>query len=208
MTLYKFISTITFLYLTVFSFGQSENITCTIKSDKATYKTGDTPKIIIEIKNNTDSSFYLVKVLDASYRQSRYPYSYFTIEKVNDTTYKTRQVIGCGNEDGIDTADFVMVKPSETFDPYKNQTIVYWDPVIWDPRNFEEKGKYKITYYYSTNEMDFKKWMGWDMNSSWFDWQTKEIKPKLKDTYERLINYFEKLPKVDLVSNEIVIKIK
>lgn len=200
--------TVAFLLLVQKSNGQT--LSCIIKSDKTIYKKRETPKITLEIKNNSDSTIYLVKILDGSYRKTRFPYSYYKIEKLADTSYKARQIIGCGNEDGIDLTDFVEVKPNEKFDPYKDMSPPYTNILmeVNDPANFEKKGKYKITYFYSTNQTEFKKWMGFDMNRSWFDWQTKEIKPDKKETYNKLLLLFEKVPKVDLVSNDIIIEIK
>jgi hypothetical protein len=193
-----------FLFLTTSVFGQP--LSCKIKADKKIYKQGEVPKFTVEIKNSTDTSIYLVNALDGSHRKSRFPYSYFKVEKVADTSYKINLIVGCGNEDGIQMIDFVEVKPGEIFNPYNLPH--YFVTNISDDKNFERKGKYKITYYYSTNEPDFKKWIGFDANFKWFDWETKEIMPDIKDYYQKLLIQFAKVLKADLVSNTITIEIK
>jgi hypothetical protein len=187
---------------------QQTGLSCVIKSGKTTYKKGEVPHISIEIKNNTDSTIQLVKTLDGSEVRWRYPYAYFKIEMVNDTSYHPALVLRCGNYDGIDSDDFVEVKPGGSFDPYKNQTSVYYDYAISDKRNFERKGKYKITFYYSTNEPDFKKWIG-NSDQSWrlYDRSGNVIASK-KPEYDQMVKLFSKVPKVELVSNELIIEIK
>jgi hypothetical protein len=188
--------------------AQTTGLTCTIKPDKAVYKKGEVPRISIAIKNNTDSTIQLVKTMDGSEARWRYPYAYFKIELIGDTSYHVQPMIRCGNYDGIDSADFVQVKPGGSFDPYKNQTSVYHDYTISDKRNFERKGKYKITFYYSTNEPDFKKWVGRsDQSWSLYD-RSGNVNADKKAEYEKLLQLFAKVPLAELVSNELIIEIK
>ncbi|MDO9187078.1 MAG: hypothetical protein Q7W13_13775 [Bacteroidia bacterium] len=201
---------IALLFITVLLNGQG--VVCFIKSDKATYKKGELPIIKVEIKNNTDSTIQLVKTLDYSAFKVRFPPAYFKIEKIADTSYKIiTYERECGNYDGIDSADFVEVKKGETFDPFSNQTPVYSDFKMKDKRNFAKKGKYKINFYYSTNETNFKKWMG-DAYAgqvrNWIDRKTGEAVPEREIEYSKLLKLFSKVPKLDIVSNEIVIEIK
>lgn len=208
------LATIAFLLLTNWSFGQS--LSCSIKSDKLIYKArkikkGKVPIITVEIKNNTDSIVNLVKTLDGSNRRIRFPYAYFKIEIINDTAYRTQDYSYCGNYDGIDTNDFVKVLPGKTFSSYDNQTPVYADYTIYDRKNYVKKGKYKITFYYSTNEPDFKKWMGdpyAGQRKGWFDRKTGKVLPEYKDKYSDLILLFNKVPKMELISNELIIEVK
>jgi len=195
--------------LTTLLWGQ--NLSCTIIAEKSIIKKGQAPKITVEIKNNTDSTILLVKTLDASNMQWRFPYVYFRIERLGDKSYKMEDFERCGNFDEIDSADFVEVKRGETFDPYKNQSQVYADHRVSNPCNYAKKGKYKITFYYSTNQQDFKQWMG-DRYAGqvrkWFDGKTGKIKPEKEAEYNRLLELFKYVPKIDLVSNELIIEVK
>ena len=187
--------------------GQS--LICTIKSDKMIYKNGKLPVVSVEIKNNTDSSFYLIKTLNNSYSRHRYPYSYFVIEKINDTSFEETRISGCGNDAFIKESDFCLVKPGKTFDPFQNDPSPYFSLSLnIAQKNFSSKGAYKITYYYSTNEADFSKWMGNHMRWKWFNFETNKLHPEYKEEYERFMILFDQVPKMDLVSNTLIIQFK
>lgn len=161
-------------------------------------------KLKVEIKNNTDSTIQIVKILDGSDYSRRYPYAYFKVEKIGDTTYRQHKHSVCGNKDCINLTDFVELKSSDSCDIY-NQSLPY-DVTFTDANNFK-KGKYKIIFYYSTNEYDFKRWMG-DSSWMWLDKTTKKLKEDRKEEYEKLLALFAKVPKVSIVSNELIIEIK
>lgn len=206
MTAYRLILTFIFLSLKFVLLGQT--LPCSIKTNKTIYKKGEVPSISVEIKNNTDSTIRLVKALDKSRIQKRFPYAYFKIEMVSDTSYKMRTYGECGNWDNIDSTDFIEVKPNETFDPYKYQSPVYYDYAIKDPRNFEKTGKYKITFYYSTNESHIAEWLGDHQSKNWFDWNKHIYLPGKEREFNKLIALLKLVPKVELVSNELIIEIK
>lgn len=78
-------------------------------------------------------------------------------------------------------------------------------------RILKKKGKYKITFYYSTNEPGFKYWMGdpyAGQRRYWFDSKTGEILQQYKDEYQTLLSLFSKVPQLDLISNELLIEVK
>ena len=165
------------------------------------------PSITVSIKNNTDSTIQLVKALDGSNVRWRFPYAYFKIEKISDTTYKARWYKRCGNYDAIKSADFIKIESGSSFNPYTPGSV-YSDYTISDKRNFEREGKYRITFYYSTNETDFKKWLG-DYNGVNFYFDNKIVlKSERKEEYQKLLDLFTKVPKMDIVSNELIIEIE
>lgn len=207
----------TFLTLTIIGCGQRTtpakvsigvgDITCTISSDSLFYQKGHAPKIKVKIKNNTENVIRLVKSLDGSGQRMRFPLVYFKIEKIGDTSYKVERYARCGNMNGLDTADFVTVNPGDIFNPYSlNQNGPFADYKINDGNNFIKTGKYKITFYYSTNEQDFKKWMG----DSWYEEIDRRTGKPWKENfyYKRLHELFETVPQVDIVSNDLVVEIK
>ena len=94
---------------------------------------------------------------------------------------------------------------------YNKENQVFSDYNFYNRKNFEQKGKYKITFFYSTNQADFKYWMGdpySGQGKKWFDSRTKEVLPKYKDEYEKLLLMFRKVPKLELKSNVITIEVK
>ena len=184
-----------------------DNITCLIESDNEVYKVGQVPNIIVKITNNSDSTILLVNSLDGSSHKMRFPHSFFKIEKLDDTTYKTKSYGRCGNMNSLQPSDFTEVKSGETFNPYSPDKKTFSDYKIKDPSNFIKAGKYKITYYYSTNELDFKKWLG-DGSFDYVDQKTGQLKTLDNEESRNLFSLFSKVPKVDIVSNTLTIDIK
>jgi hypothetical protein len=189
--------------------GQANGITCTLSADKASYKAGEVPRFTVRIRNERDSTIQFVKVLDGSDMQWRYPYSYYEVGKLaGRKSAKPKQVlIICGNMDGISATDFVATAPGQQFNPYQDQSAVYTAAAMPSASDFSKRGRYRVVYHYATNEPDFRKWMG-DMATEWFDWQTGLISPSKKERYEQLETLFAKVPKLNLVSNELLLKFK
>lgn len=185
-----------FICLAVSGFSQS--LICTIQSEKPAYMAGQVPKITIGIKNNTDSTIYLVKSLDASSHKWRYPYAYYKIELVGDTSYLIDKHVMCGNYNDIKIEDFFEVKSGEIFDPYRSHAFT--DHSIENERNFVKRGKYRITFYYSTNQTGFKYWLG--------DAGLAGLKKEKIPEYEKMLDLFKKVPKVELESNAVFVEIK
>jgi hypothetical protein len=189
--------------------GQTSGITCSLSADKASYKAGEVPLFTVRIRNERDSTVQFVKVLDASDVQWRYPYSYYEVSRIpgRKSAKASHMVVRCGNMDGISTADFVATAPGQDFNPYKDQSEVYTAASMPSAGDFSKKGYYRVVYHYATNEPDFRKWMG-DMAATWFDWQTGLISPTKKEEYQQLVALFAKVPKVSLVSNELIVEFK
>jgi hypothetical protein len=195
------------LALPQLTMGQTTGFTCSLASDRATYKVGEAPQFTIRIRNGTDSTVQLVKMLDASDMQWRYPYSYYEVSRIpsRQQVKAGAGIIRCGNVDGISPTDFVAVAPGKEFSPYENQSAVYTN--LWVPGagHFSKKGRYRIVYHYATDELDFRKWLG-DMAWSWFDPKTGQINPSHQAQYQQLMTLFSKVPKVNLVSNELTVE--
>jgi hypothetical protein len=183
--------------------GSGENdLRCIISADKQVYHHGEIPKIIVEIKNNSNEPVILVKELDGSENKWRFPHAYFTITKIGDTAYKTRFTGRCGNMNQIRPGDFVKVKPGSTFYPYyhfypeRPDNVYAHDFRLFDSANFSATGKYLIRFYYSTNEADFEKWKG--------RFSGEPTEKQLKE----MIALFAKVPKIELESNKLMIEVK
>jgi hypothetical protein len=174
---------------------------CSISSDKKIYRQGEIPKILVGITNDSNATVYLVKVSDGSELKWRYPYAYFEIFKIGDTAFKPKFYGRCGNVDDITTASFFEVQPHAIFNPYKidftdrPDNIYSYDFRMYDSGNFSAPGKYLIRFYYSTNETNFKKWRG------------RMYKEPGKEDYETMIRLFSKVPKIELVSNDLIVEV-
>lgn len=180
--------------------GQSA-FTCKLTIDKAVYTVGETPALSVEITNNTDSAIYLVNALEASDLKWRYPYSYVEIEKIGDTTFALPQLERCGNYNDIEIDDFLSIKPYGTFNPIAHYTPYAFDKWLDITGNVFSKGKYKVVYFYNTNESNFNKWKGSGVDLKYLSPQEKTIK-------NQITNLFNKVPRIELKSNEVFFEIQ
>jgi hypothetical protein len=176
---------------------------CIITSNKIMYQRGETPAITVEIKNNTDSTAYFVKVLHGSDDKRRFPYAYFTITKVGDASYKTKTYLHCGHLNAIKVADFVKVKSGDSFNPFEitgangEKEIMYaWDNKLRDTANFSAPGKYIITFFYSGMENNFAKWSARYRDTMSY-----------KDFLQMRALFFVHVPQINIVSNELLIEV-
>ncbi len=209
----KYYHILLFLFSINCFFGQT--LSCLIRTDKEIYQTKDIiahkyPIITIAIKNNTDSTINIVTGLDGSSSRQRFPYAFFNIQLLGDTAQQDRKGY-CGNYDGIHTDAFIKIDAQQTLVSDTKENILFYDHFLYDKNTFQRKGKYKISFYYSTNETNFKKWMGdkyIGQQYKWFDSQTGNVLPEYKDEYNELVVLFSKVPKTELTSNEITIEVK
>lgn len=167
-------------------------LSCTLTVSKTRYKTGEVPALKVSIVNQSGKEIYLVGSLDGSDLKWRRPYCYFTIEKPAPGDISIGR---CGNMNRLRAEDFVRVGPGEAFDPY--QSIDHYgffrDYTIMNPETFKATGIYKIKFHYSTNSSVIDDFTG-DRGA-----------PSRNPDSLQLLSLFEKVPKVDLVSNEIEI---
>lgn len=197
-----------------------DGINCIIQAKDTILKIGEVPEINIVFENNTDTTIYLIKSLDASSHKWRYPHAYYTIEKLDDKNYSMELISRCGNMDGINVADFIKIKPTEKFSPVKINHSYFSDFSANNPNNFKEKGKYKITYHYSSISDDLTDYMGDDMRMNIFDFETSKVDSinppsfifNVNKKYEKQISELEKLlskvPKIEIESNSIIIEVR
>lgn len=180
-----------------------EKYLCIISADKEIYRPGEMPRFIVEIKNNSTEPLLLAKVLDGSDLKWRFPYAFFTITRIGDTSYTTQFPGRCGNLDDIRPDDFVEVKPNSTFYPYqvhfptRPDNIYAYDYKFVDPVNFSQPGQYLVRFYYSTREDDFKNWRG--------RFYGREPDPVV---YQNMLYLFSKRSKLELVSNKLIIEVQ
>jgi hypothetical protein len=167
-------------------------LTCTLAADKSTYKIGELPRLKVDIINTSKKDMYLIGSLDGSAVKWRMPHCYFTIQKpVSDSTRLAR----CRNMNPLTPGNFILVKAGERFNPYQaiDEYGFFTDHRATDTATFRNPGVYKIRFYYSTNSTNIRDFMG--------DLPSQQDKTK----NQQLHTLFEKVPKVDIVSNEIEI---
>jgi hypothetical protein len=170
-------------------YANSQDFECIITTAKKEYTIGETPEIKISISNKTERDVYLINSLAASEGKSRYPYSYFTIQKpANDSL--TNGSLSCGFTNQLRKEDFWLIKSGESFDP--NKSVGSYE--IKRKEHFRNAGKYKITYYYSTKSTTFERYLGVGHVLS-------------KDQEEELKELFNKVLHIELRSNTLEIEI-
>jgi len=191
------ITSFAFLFLTAFKYEpglkKTPMLTCTLKSGKTQYRIGELPDLAVEITNNTGKDIYLIGSLDASDMKWRMPYCYFTIEKPKPDTMR---LFGrCGNMNTLRTEDFVLVKAGQKFSPYQSVDNYgfFTDHTIANRETFKNPGVYKIRFHYSTNSKEINDFMG-----------DRPFRSNRADSI-KLNSLFNKVPKVELESNEIQI---
>lgn len=202
------------------TFGQNQEIVCSLSAENRIVNLGETPQLKLIFENKTDSTIYLIKSLDASSYKWRYPYAYYTIEKLDDEDYKMERYSRCGNMDGIDSTDFVKIEPNDKFDPIKFNHFYFSDFSVRNPNNFKNKGKYKITFHYSTKSKNLNEYMGDDMSMGFYEIEliygdsinppkiVNKINNENQEKFLLLEELFSKVPKIEIESNSIVIVVK
>ncbi|RZK09578.1 MAG: hypothetical protein EOO46_13445 [Flavobacterium sp.] len=193
------IASLTFVFLTAFnhrgSLEKTASLTCILKSDKTNYKVGELPDFKIEIINNTEKDIYLIGSLDGSDIKWRMPYCYFTIQEPKPDSV---DMVGrCGNMNTLKPQDFVLIKAGAKFNPYMslNEYGFFTDHTVTNSQTFQTPGVYRIQFHYSTNSQKLDDFMG--------DRPLQQDKAKR----QKLVSLLQRVPKVDIVSNEIEITI-
>ncbi|MET0394245.1 MAG: hypothetical protein ABW019_13955 [Chitinophagaceae bacterium] len=169
-------------------------LTCTLTSDKAVYTVGELPRFTVRIINQGTEDIYLPGSLDGSDVKWRFPHCYFSISKpVPDTP----RMLRCGNMNTLRPADFRLVPAGQPFDPYLNSKDhgFFSDYFATNPGTFKHPGTYRIRFHYSTNSQELSGFMGdnWPRDGGADSLQLQAL--------------FKLTPKVELESNEIVIRI-
>lgn len=173
-------------------------IECKLSSKEETYNKGELPEFNVELINKGKEKIYLLGSLDGSDRKLRYPYCYFEIEKPLKDSISQFQ--GCGTLNLLREKDFQEVLPGESFDPYKEIDSQGYFPSneIENKEHFKNKGKYLITFYYSTKSKNLQEYDGFlDYK---YSREEKIVKKKLK-------SLLRQVPKINLKSNTIELEI-
>jgi hypothetical protein len=166
-------------------------LSCTLTSDKKNYKVGELPKFNAIIKNISKQDIYLIGALDGSDGMLRYPYCYFVVSKPKEN----KRFFGrCGNTNPLRIEDFVLVKAGQSFSPYGER--FFSDIQVTNNYTFQDKGIYKIKFYYTTKSTSIK------------DYQGDEDQRQTKEYRQKLEKLFKLVPRTDLSSNEIEIKVE
>ena len=175
--------------------AKNPGLICVLTSDKITYKIGQVPKLEVRLINVSNKDIYLIGSLDGSDLQWRMPYCYYSIDKPKpDTLIFPR----CGNTNPIRVEDFKMVKPKEEFNPFESIDGFgfFGDYTTTQKETFRNSGVYKIQFHYTTNSGNIEKFLG-----NFRQWKRGSDSLKLK-------SFFARVPKGDIISNEIEIKIE
>jgi hypothetical protein len=169
------------------SYDPSRRLGCVILGEP-TCMLGTAPKISVSLINHFGSDIYLVGSLDASDCQWRYPFCYFEVTGPNGK--KADPSIGrCGNMNPLREKDFVRLPTGGKFDPYQRiDEEGFFSSIQLSSRTFSSTGKYRIRFVYSTRNGDIRDWRGSAVASD-----------------AKILSMFERVPKVEVKSNEIAI---
>lgn len=210
-----------YLFLSLAAYSQS-GITCSIKAKKLSIPVGKTPEVELLLHNNTDSTVVLINSLDGSSYKWRYPYAYYTIELMGDTSYRSHLHGRCGNMDGISSRDFFELKAHSSINPDKIPDYYFSDFLLKDPENFKKPGKYRIVFHYSTKEKNIGSYGGdgrYDVLLAQIELEQYEIElkkhpksagspPVISEDRMKVLKLFKRIPHIEVTSNEIIIEIK
>jgi hypothetical protein len=170
-------------------------LSCALASDRTVYKVGELPKFTVNIFNNSKDEIYLIGSLDGSAVKWRFPYCYYTIDRPKPDTTRLQR---CGNMNTLRVADFKLVKAEQKFNPYESIDGhgFFTDYTTTNHETFKNPGVYKIKFHYSTNSQNISDFTG--------------DRPFRSDRLDSLtINtFFKKVPKVEITSNEIEIRVE
>jgi len=170
-------------------YDPSRRLGCVIRGDR-TCILGSAPKITVSLINQFDYGIYLVGSLDASDCQRRYPFCYFEVTSP-DGNWAYRSIGRCAHMNPLREKDFVRVPPGGKFDPYQRiDDEGFFSSIQLCPRTFSSTGRYRVRFVYCTRNGDIRDWGGWKVASD-----------------AKILSMFERVPKVEVNSNEIAITV-
>ncbi len=172
-----------------------------ITADKELYRLGEIPKISAIIQNASESEVELLPRLAGSDLGSRYPVAKYSIYR-NDSLVLDSS-LRCGNEDGLPSSFFLCLRPGETFDPNLQAKETYRDRLI-NGEAFKHRGKYRVRFFYSTNQDTLDRWIGWNSSLDLLTLSEAEYENKVNGYRSHFLN----MPKVDLKSNVLHFEIQ
>jgi len=163
---------------------------CVITADRTTYSVGEVPKVTFRIHNKTDKEVVLVGSLDGSDVGWRFPKCRL---EILDAAGKpvTTPVARCGNMNPLRTTHFVVVPAGNAFDPFGKG---FFGPMQLQGHIFPitTPGDYTLRFYYTTTT---------DRVEDYFGDERALIKAS-----PEIQHLFERVPKLDLKSNELKLK--
>jgi len=190
-----------FIALLLAAFTTENNVTgsaglsCVLTSDKHVYKVGELPKFAVEISNSSKDDIYLIGSLDGSDVEWRFPHCYYSIERPKpDTTRLAR----CRTLNPLRVADFKLVKAGGKFNPYESIDAYsfFGDYTTLNKETFKNPGIYKLKFHYSTNSPNISDFL-----------EEKSLHRDRSDSI-KINAFFKKVPKVEITSNEIEIRVE
>jgi hypothetical protein len=173
--------------------GNTTAVGCVLSAEKVTYRAGELLQINVSISNNTKKSIYLPGCLDGSLNRFRFPYCYFTIIGPDG---EVPMPAGCRTTNRLREEDFVKLKKGDSFNPVDGRKGFAQDPRLLTGMNLDKPGRYKIRLHYSTMTNNLNDYCG--------------IEGAVKDSLlnKKLLSVYKKIPRVDLVSNELEVVIE
>jgi hypothetical protein len=172
---------------------KTPSLTCQISADE-TCEVGKAPKVTVRLINRTKGEIVLIGSLDGSDCKMRYPHAYFEVTGP-PVDYTIKGIGRCGNTNPLRAKDFVTIKPGASFDPYqKIDEYGFFGAHQLSPHNFTKPGKYRIRFHYSTEAPQPKL----------FGARPASDRPLPAE----IMKLLERVPKVTLTSNEVVVEVK
>jgi hypothetical protein len=158
---------------------------CVITANRTSYEVGDVPDLAIRVINHSAEDVVLVGSLDGSPEGMRYPHC--VLEIVDQSGKPVGGPYGrCGNMNPLSASDFMVVPTGMAFDPFGEK--FFRPPALVFPIN--EPGDYTFRFHYATSGR-IQDFFGDERGDSLYA-GTPEIQ-----------QLFERVPKVDLVSQEL-----
>lgn len=160
---------------------------CVITSDRTTYAVGEVPSITFRITNKSTKEVVLVGSLDGSTTERRFPKCRFEILDAAGKPVTLPLALGCGNMNVLKTTDFVVVPAGGTFNPFGEG---FFPPHQFYRFPVTVPGDYTLRFSYSTS----------DRVQDYFGDERMSGQTTPAPEIQRL---FERVPKLDLKSNEL-----
>ncbi len=172
--------------------SDTELLRCTIRANP-TCELGKAPTVTVSIRNQTNTDIYLVGSLDGSDYKWRYPHCYFEVTGPHGNS-AVQRIARCGNMNTLREKDFVKVPSGRTFDPYlRIDDSGFFSAHQLDASTFRTAGEHRIRFVYSTKSDAIAEWVGDGRNQA--------------AANEKLIRMLKQVPKVEVWSDEIRVKV-
>ena len=164
-----------------------------ISTDKQSYSEGETPKIELELINQSSDH-----VLFLPYSKGRLPIT--KIEIYKDDTLLDLNFLQCAMIDDLNLNEFVKLSPGDSFDPSKKSNGFREVPI----GILKKKGRYKLKYFYSTQEDTLFFWLGREQG---FELETLSPE-KRTQTVQKYQELFNKMPYIELESDFVEFEVR